>query len=141
MPIIWQGAEITGSVGERTTESIQPALKDRNLVRFSALEEAYGEYRYDILNKSGATRAEVGKASLTLQRTIKKTILVLLVFMIAIPVIGCSQSEDDTYLSLFDKVWKTWDGPSGWTSGLDPKAIRYLELISRRWSRHMQNTG
>lgn len=43
--------------------------------------------------------------------------------MIAIPVIGCSQSEDDTYLSLFDKVWKTWDGPSGWTSGLDPKAI------------------
>lgn len=43
--------------------------------------------------------------------------------MIAIPVIGCSQSGNDAYLSLFDRVWKTWDGPSEFRSALDPKEM------------------
>jgi len=66
----------------------------------------------------------VGEAGLTLQRTIKKTILVLLVFMIAIPVIGCSHNRNDAYLSLFDEVVKTWAGPSeGILTGLDTKIL------------------
>ena len=55
----WPEAEMTGSVGERTTESSQPYWRGAVRDKIRALEAVYGEYRSSVI-EDGLDRHAAG---------------------------------------------------------------------------------